>query len=108
MMQGCGKSNAAMMQPIMRRRCVPCAHESAIEHAGSRDHGTVTGLDGTDIVTQLIEPAFQVSQALRIGPATRLLMADLAEELASAQVKDLAGAEHFRVIGGVAHLPLHR
>ncbi|HET6552555.1 MAG TPA: hypothetical protein VFG49_03380 [Dyella sp.] len=66
---------------------------------GARDHGTVTGLDGADIVTQLIEHAFQVSQALCIGLVARLLLAGLAEELASAQVKDLAGAKHFRVIG---------
>jgi hypothetical protein len=82
---------------------VPSAHESAIEHTGARDHSTVAHLDGADIVTQLVEHAFQVSQAPRIGSAARLLLADLAKELASAQVEDLAGAKHFRVIGGVAH-----
>ncbi len=75
-----------MMQRSVWRRCVPCADESTIEHTGARDHGTVTGPDGADIVTQLIEHAFQLSQASGIGPAPRLLLVDLAKEFAPAQV----------------------
>jgi hypothetical protein len=70
-----------------------------------RGHGAVTGCDGIDFVAQLGYHQLQVSQALRIKLAFRLLSRDFCREPAPAQEEDFPGARHFGVFREVVHQP---